>query len=98
MEKTKKGWKEIPIAGNIVKPGSSKEYKTGNWRAFRPVWDSKKCIHCLACPINCPEDCILVKRGKRGETNLDVCKGCGICAKVCPVKCIKMVEESKFQK
>jgi len=97
MNTPKKGWKEIPIAGNIVVPGSSEEYKTGNWRSFRPVWDSRKCIQCLACPINCPEDSIKVKDGKRLETNLDSCKGCGICANVCPVKCIKMEEESKFQ-
>ena len=94
----KKGWKEIPIAGNIIVPGSSEEYKTGNWRAFRPIWDSNKCTHCLACPINCPENSIQVKDGKRIETNLDSCKGCGICAKLCPVKCIKMEEESRFQK
>jgi len=94
----KKGWKEIPIAGNIVVPGSSKEYKTGNWRAFRPVWDSKKCVHCFACPINCPEDSIQVIDGKRQETNLSFCKGCGLCASVCPAKCIKMEKEASFQK
>ena len=28
----------------------------------------------------------------------DWCKGCGICANVCPKKCIKMEEEAKFIK
>lgn len=32
---------------------------------------------------------------KRKETDFDYCKGCGICAKVCPVKCIKMEEDKE---
>lgn len=27
------------------------------------------------------------------EADLDYCKGCGICAEVCPVKCISMEKE-----
>jgi len=29
------------------------------------------------------------------EPNLDYCKGCGICAKECPVQCIEMVRKSE---
>ena len=29
------------------------------------------------------------------EKDLDYCKGCGICAEECPVKCIKMEVENK---
>jgi len=43
----KPGWKSIPIAGLILEPGSSLKYKTGDWRAFRPVIDAEKCINCL---------------------------------------------------
>ncbi|MBT4824414.1 4Fe-4S binding protein [Candidatus Woesearchaeota archaeon] len=91
-----KTYKEIPIGGLIEKAGSSVEFKTGDWKAFKPVWDKEKCIHCMICPVLCPEDCIPVIKGKdpkRKETDFDYCKGCGICAKVCPVKCIKMIEE-----
>ena len=35
---------------------------------------------------------------KRLETNFDYCKGCGICAEVCPFKAIVMEGESKFIK
>lgn len=28
-----------------------------------------------------------------GETNYDICKGCGICAEECPVKAIEMIKE-----
>ncbi|NLW42480.1 MAG: 4Fe-4S binding protein, partial [Tissierellia bacterium] len=30
---------------------------------------------------------------KRMDFNFDHCKGCGICAKVCPFEAIEMVEE-----
>jgi pyruvate ferredoxin oxidoreductase delta subunit len=94
----KKGWKEIPIGTLVLEPGSSLNYKTGDWRTFRPETDFNKCIHCMICWVNCPDSSIIVKDGKKISTNLDFCKGCGICADECPVKCIQMVEESKYRK
>ncbi len=90
---------EIPIGGLIDKAGSSLDFKTGEWRSFRPIWDKERCINCMLCVIYCPDDAIPTEgKGneiKRKETDLDYCKGCGICANICPVKCIKMEEESK---
>lgn len=83
--------------GAITEPATSLNYKTGAWKVMRPIWDKKKCIHCMLCPIHCPENCIPVKAGKRKETDLDYCKGCGICMQVCPAKCIKMKPEVDFQ-
>jgi Pyruvate/2-oxoacid:ferredoxin oxidoreductase delta subunit len=37
----------------------------------------------------------MVKDGKVTGINYDYCKGCGICAEECPVKCIAMVEERR---
>lgn len=91
-----KSYKEIPIGGLIEQAGSSKNFKTGDWRSFRPVIDEKKCINCMFCVVYCPENCIKTEDNKRGKIDLDYCKGCGICSKECPVKCIKMEEESKF--
>ena len=90
-----KTYKEIPIGGMIEKAGSSADFKTGDWKTFKPVWNSEKCTHCMICPTLCPENCIPVEKGekiKRIETDLEYCKGCGICANVCPVKCIEMKE------
>jgi len=68
------------------------EYKTGDWRTFRPVVDPGKCTHCLICWIFCPDGAI--RRGEKVvEINFDFCKGCGICAAECPVKAITMEEE-----
>ena len=93
-----KSAKEIPIGGLIDEAGSSRKFKTGDWRSFRPVIDEDKCIHCAMCKCFCPEACIEYKEGKRGDIDFDYCKGCGICESICPVKAIKMKEESEFRK
>jgi pyruvate ferredoxin oxidoreductase delta subunit len=92
-----KGWKEMPEAGNILEPGNSRKHKTGGWRSDRPIIDDSKCIHCMMCVHFCPDAAIPAKDGKRQPVDLDFCKGCGICAQVCPVKCIKMKPEGDFQ-
>jgi len=93
-----KGWKQLAIGGRIEEAGNSACYETGSWRTFRPVRDESKCTHCLRCWIWCPDSAIKVKDGKIVGIDLDHCKGCGICAEVCPPKvhAIEMVEESQF--
>ena len=93
-----KGWKEIPIGGLILEAGNAEEYKTGDWRTFRPVRDEEKCNNCLLCWIYCPDSSIVVEDGKIKGIRYDYCKGCGICVAECPVEAIKMVEESEFRK
>ena len=91
------GWKDIPIGGMILEAGNAVKYATGGWRAFRPILDAERCIHCLLCWVMCPDSCIIVEGGKMKGFELRYCKGCGICAAICPdkVKCIAMVEEGK---
>jgi len=36
------------------------------------------------------------KRMKLGEFKMEYCKGCGVCAAVCPVNAIVMKPESEF--
>ena len=90
----KPGWKSLPIGAVVVEPGSSVKYKTGDWRAFRPVVDKTKCVNCLLCWIYCPDSSI-IRREKWVDVNYEHCKGCGICAHECPTKAIEMVEEKK---
>lgn len=97
----KRGWKEIPIGGIIEEQKTSLKNKTGSWRSFRPVFHSERCIHCMNCVYYCPENAIPVQKQNnakpiRLDTNLDYCKGCGLCASVCPVSAIEMKEESSF--
>jgi 2-oxoacid:acceptor oxidoreductase delta subunit (pyruvate/2-ketoisovalerate family) len=95
----KKGWKELAIGGRIDEAGCATEYETGSWRTFRPVRDEEKCTNCLRCWIYCPDSAIQVEDGKVTGIDLEHCKGCGICAEVCPPKinAIKMVQESELR-
>jgi pyruvate ferredoxin oxidoreductase delta subunit len=86
---------KINFAAIIDEPGNSIKNKTGGWRSIRPVWHKEKCIQCMKCWEFCPDIAIPQKKGKRTETDFNFCKGCGICAQVCPVKCIEMVPEQK---
>jgi len=90
--KGKATWKELPIGAVIPEPTSIR-YKTGNWRALKPVLDKSKCIRCLLCWVYCPEPAINRLEDDHVEIGYDFCKGCGICANVCPVKAIEMVRE-----
>jgi len=93
-EEKKPGWKQLPPGAVISEPGSSRQYKTGDWRAFKPVVEGDKCVNCLLCWVYCP-DAAIIRDEKSVSINYDYCKGCGICAKECPRLAIKMVEEKK---
>jgi pyruvate ferredoxin oxidoreductase delta subunit len=82
-----KGWRDIPIGGMILEAGNSIEYKTGGWRAFRPIFGEAACVDCMICWLFCPDSSILVDADNEKMTGfyLDFCKGCGICAEQCPV-------------
>jgi pyruvate ferredoxin oxidoreductase delta subunit len=86
--------KELPV-GDILEAGSAKHFKTGDWKTERPVWNQQKCIHCLSCWIACPDSAIKVKDGKITGIDMEHCKGCGICARECPVKISAIVMEKE---
>lgn len=86
-----------------VKPGTTRNNKTGGWRTYVPDFIHEKCIACKTCSMVCPEGiCRPNKKNKKNssgkvyyEPELDYCKGCGICAENCPVKAIEMISEIK---
>lgn len=82
---------ELAHGGIITEPGNSEEFKTGDWREMRPVWNSENCINCLFCWMYCPDSSIMTKQDESGKFKMagisyDHCKGCGICAFHCPGK------------
>ena len=86
-------WKDLEIGCIVTEPGSTREYRTGDWRSQRPTYDFGKCIKCGICQLYCPEGCIGQNAEGYFQSNLFWCKGCGICSKECPTKVITMVNE-----
>jgi pyruvate ferredoxin oxidoreductase delta subunit len=94
-----------PPLQKYIKPKHIKEYPTGpcydagnivtensGWRTERPVLENEKCSGCFSCYLFCPEG-VIFKKGKIVDIDYSFCKGCGICAKICLKKAIKMVRE-----
>ncbi|MFH1240289.1 MAG: 4Fe-4S dicluster-binding protein [Candidatus Diapherotrites archaeon] len=67
----------------------------GSWRTHVPKFDDSKCIKCGLCWLQCPDNAIKEKKDGFYESDSRLCKGCFICAKICPVKAIEMVREKK---
>ena len=74
---------------------------TGDWRGSRPVFEPSTCLAvkqgrlaCQICWVYCPDVCIA--QGMPPTVDLDYCKGCGICAQVCPTGAIGMRPETAF--
>ncbi|MCK8115833.1 4Fe-4S binding protein [Anaerosoma tenue] len=84
---------QFPPGAIIPEAGNSNDYITGGWRSERPWRDDATCTQCLLCWIVCPDSSINVADEKVTSFDLDHCKGCGICAQVCPVDAIEMVPE-----
>jgi pyruvate ferredoxin oxidoreductase delta subunit len=79
-------------------PGIGEAGITGDWRDSRPVIDLEKCTpsrknkpSCFQCWLYCPE--AVISKTIPVAVNLEYCKGCGICAQVCPAHAITMVAE-----
>lgn len=88
-----KSWRELP-QGGVIPGGATPELnKTGSWRAKRPLLDAEKCIQCLQCWLHCPDDSVTLNGQKVTGFDYDHCKGCGVCADICPVDAISMVPE-----
>ena len=86
-------WKDLEVGCIVTEPGSSREYRTGDWRSQKPTYDFTRCIKCGLCQLYCPEGCIRQNADGYFQANLFWCKGCGICHRECPTGVISMVDE-----
>lgn len=88
-----KSWKELNLGIAITTPGNAAELRTGDWRSQRPETNKEECTKCGMCYIFCPD--MVYSKDAEGfyVQNYYHCKGCGICAKECPVNVITMLQE-----
>ena len=92
MAEKKLGWKEL-TEGDVLPSGTAIKFKTGDWRSEKPTWFKDRCINCYFCWIYCPDCSITLDADKKvSGIDYDHCKGCGICAEVCPTKPKKAIE------
>ena len=88
-----KPWQEL-ATGGAVRPDPAERPRTGGWRTgLRPEVELAKCVDCLLCWVYCPDSAIKVIDGVFAGFDLDLCKGCEICATVCPAETIAMVAD-----
>ncbi len=55
-----------------------------SWRVEKPVFNIDVCIDCQNCWIWCPDTSILSRDKQMLGIDYDHCKGCAVCAEVCP--------------
>ncbi|MBL0708430.1 MAG: 4Fe-4S binding protein [Sulfurimonas sp.] len=74
---------------------SSYTASVADWRLIKPIFNKEYCIDCQFCWIYCPDVSIISRDKKMVGIDMDHCKGCGICAEVCPTnpKSLKMFPE-----
>ncbi len=96
------GWKTIPIGGIIPEGGTAEAFKTGDWRTMRPVHHPDRCIHCMQCWAYCPDMSIQLNEDGTKVIGIDLehCKGCLLCVKVCPdkVEALTSISETEAAK
>jgi len=81
-----------------AEPGSARKNKTGSWRVEkRPKYLRKNCIACRLCLLVCPEGIVTGREKNSFSPDYDYCKGCGLCADVCPKDDIEMVPEHEVE-
>jgi 2-oxoacid:acceptor oxidoreductase delta subunit (pyruvate/2-ketoisovalerate family) len=86
-------WQEMPLAGT-VRPGDAPQIRTGGWRTgVKPEVDLARCVNCLLCWLYCPDSAIRLDGTDFVGFDYDVCKGCEICAEICPTEAIEMVPD-----
>jgi pyruvate ferredoxin oxidoreductase delta subunit len=67
-----------------------------DWRLEKPIFNKDYCIDCQFCWIYCPDISIISRDKKMLGIDMDHCKGCGICAEVCPTNPKSLIMYPEF--
>lgn len=57
---------------------------------------SSRCVGCDNCRLICPKKAI-IKNGDEYEIDTWSCNLCHICSEICPVNCIKLIDNENNQ-
>jgi pyruvate ferredoxin oxidoreductase gamma subunit len=94
-------WVELPTeaaalsAPDVRAAATSEAVCTGLWRTQRPVIDLDLCHRCAwICGTFCPEGAIAPGPDRAPRIDYDHCKGCLVCAAVCPPHAIRVEPEA----
>ncbi|HZO97965.1 MAG TPA: 4Fe-4S dicluster-binding protein [Gaiellaceae bacterium] len=86
-------WQALEPGGTVV-PSEAEQPHTGGWRTgVKPAVDLAQCVNCLLCWLHCPDSAVVLRGNAFAGFDDDYCKGCEICAEVCPTGAITMVPE-----
>jgi 2-oxoacid:acceptor oxidoreductase delta subunit (pyruvate/2-ketoisovalerate family) len=86
-------WEQLPAGGTVVRDPALQPH-TGGWRTgTKPSVNLSLCVNCLLCWLHCPDSAVRLDGTTFTGFDLDYCKGCEICAEVCPVGAIEMVPD-----
>ncbi len=93
-------WVELPVdppglsAPDVHGAATSVEVRTGLWRTVRPVIELERCHRCTwICSTFCPDGALLVDSQGAPSIDYEHCKGCLVCAAVCPHHAIDSIPE-----
>ena len=76
--------------GGVVVRDEAEQPVTGGWRTgLRPEVDLSLCVNCLLCWLYCPDSAIVLEGTRFEGFDHDHCKGCEICAEICPTEAIR---------
>jgi 2-oxoacid:acceptor oxidoreductase delta subunit (pyruvate/2-ketoisovalerate family) len=87
-------WQQLEPGGAVVRAEAERVH-TGGWRTgLRPEADIARCVDCLLCWLYCPDSAVVLDGTAFAGFDLDVCKGCELCAEMCPTGAIEMVPDA----
>jgi pyruvate ferredoxin oxidoreductase delta subunit len=98
-EEFKENPAEVLVADRKYSQTNSYVDTVSSWRTLKPIYNEDFCIHCQNCWVYCPDMSIISLDKKFNHIDYDHCKGCGICAEVCPTNpksLIMFSEQSKI--
>ncbi|HWJ44189.1 MAG TPA: 4Fe-4S dicluster-binding protein [Gaiellaceae bacterium] len=88
-----RAWDQVRPGGAIM-PAEAVQPRTGGWRTgVKPEVDLAACVNCLVCWLYCPDSAVKLDGTTFVGFDYDFCKGCELCAAVCPVAAIRMVRD-----